>query len=308
MKRRDVLKTLGITGALASMKIPLAAGGAFTDKTRSLRIIQLTDIHLQPENQAPEGLRKTFAHIRQNYPNADLIINTGDVIMDALEEDRQRVQKQWDLWHEISSKETGLPIENCIGNHDIWGGGELTAPDYGKAWAMKALGLSHRYRSFDRGNWHFIVLDSTQIDNSGQWYTAYLDQEQMNWLVEDLENTSRDKSILVMSHIPILTSTVFFTGDSDSANSGSWHFPKSWMHGDARRISELFENYQNVKIAVSGHMHMVDRVDFKGVSYLCNGAVSGNWWKGAHYGFQPGYAVIDLFEDGSFENTYVAYE
>lgn len=308
MKRRDVLKTIGITGALAGLKMPLSASAGSGNRKRSLRVIQITDIHLQPEQDAPEGLRRTYAHINENYPDADFIINTGDVIMDALEKNRQRVKKQWDLWHKISSEENKLPIENCIGNHDIWGFGPLADPKYGKAWAVDALELPGRFRSFDRGNWHFIVLDSTQIDNSGNWYTAYLDQQQFNWLVDDLEKTPGEKHVFIMSHIPIISSTVFFTGESDTEKPGYWHFPQSWMHGDARRISELFEKYQNIKVAVSGHMHMVDRVDFKGVTYLCNGAVSGNWWNGALYGFHPGYAVIDLYDDGTFENSYVPYK
>lgn len=54
-------------------------------------------------------------------------------------------------------------------------------------------------------------------------------------------------------------------------------------------------------------MHRLDRVDYAGVSYLCNGAVSGNWWKGAHYECNEGYTLIDLFDDGGWEQTYVTY-
>jgi hypothetical protein len=54
-------------------------------------------------------------------------------------------------------------------------------------------------------------------------------------------------------------------------------------------------------------MHLIDRVDYNGVTYLCNGAVSANWWKGRHKDCDEGYAVIDLYEDGSFEHDYVTF-
>jgi 3',5'-cyclic-AMP phosphodiesterase len=51
----------------------------------------------------------------------------------------------------------------------------------------------------------------------------------------------------------------------------------------------------------------VDRVDYNGVSYLCNGAVCGSWWKGRHHDCDEGYAVLDLYDDGSFDCEYMKY-
>ncbi len=68
-----------------------------------------------------------------------------------------------------------------------------------------------------------------------------------------------------------------------------------------------FNQHKNVKLAVSGHIHLTDRVDYNGVSYCCNGAVSGRWWFGKYQHTEAGYAIIDLYDDGSFTNTYVSY-
>jgi 3',5'-cyclic-AMP phosphodiesterase len=65
--------------------------------------------------------------------------------------------------------------------------------------------------------------------------------------------------------------------------------------------------HPNVKLCLSGHTHLVDRLDYTGVSYFCNGAVSGAWWKGAWQGCEPGYALVNLYDDGSFEREYVVY-
>jgi len=79
------------------------------------------------------------------------------------------------------------------------------------------------------------------------------------------------------------------------------------MHVDFRRIKDLFTKYPNVKLSISGHIHLVDRVDYLGVSYFCNGAVSGGWWGGKYQEFSNGYAIVELFEDGSFTNQYIEY-
>jgi hypothetical protein len=80
-----------------------------------------------------------------------------------------------------------------------------------------------------------------------------------------------------------------------------------WMHTDARFIKDVFRRHTNVNLCLSGHMHMVDRVDFNGVTYLCNGAVCGNWWKGKFQEFTPSYTLIDLFSDGTYEWRAIPY-
>jgi hypothetical protein len=79
------------------------------------------------------------------------------------------------------------------------------------------------------------------------------------------------------------------------------------MHVDARKLKDMFLEHSNVKACLSGHIHLVDRVDYLGVSYYCNGAVSGAWWDGDYQECAPGYALVDLYDDGSVENVYVTY-
>ncbi len=33
----------------------------------------------------------------------------------------------------------------------------------------------------------------------------------------------------------------------------------------------------------------------------------GAWWKGAYQECEPGYALVDLYSDGSFDNRYVRF-
>ena len=43
------------------------------------------------------------------------------------------------------------------------------------------------------------------------------------------------------------------------------------------------------------------------MTYLCGGAVSGNWWKGPIGLFKPGYRVLDLHNDGTFDERFVEW-
>jgi predicted phosphodiesterase len=79
------------------------------------------------------------------------------------------------------------------------------------------------------------------------------------------------------------------------------------MHIDSRRLKDLFYKNKQVKACISGHIHMVDRVHYLGVAYLCNGAVCGAWWKGDCQEFKPGYAILDLYPDGLVFSRYVSY-
>jgi Icc protein len=275
-----------------------------------MRIAYLTDIHVQPERNAGEGLIACLRHVQQLTPLPDVVFNGGDAIMDAFEADESRTRRQWDLWHMIIHDECRLPIEHCLGNHDVWGWNRTKSgttglePLHGKRWAMEAFGLRERFHSFDRAGWHFIFLDSTFP--KGDAYEARLDEEQFDWLQSDLQAVSPATPILVVSHIPILSACAYFDGDNEK--TGDWLVPGAWMHLDARRIKGLFSRHANVKLCLSGHIHLLDRVEYNGVTYLCNGAVSGQWWKGAYQECPPGYAVIDLRADGTFAHQYIPYD
>lgn len=301
MKRGDFLKTMGLgTLAPAAMSGGLISGA----NKKVLRIAHLTDVHIQPGLGAPEGLAQCLHHMQSLDEPVDMIFNGGDSIYDALETDRQKVARQWKTWHKVMQTENDLPVVDCIGNHDVWGAGPKNDPNYGKKWAMDEFGLDQRYYSFDRAGWHFIVLDSTHPVKDG-WYTARLDDEQYDWLKRELDDTPAETPIFVLSHIPILTITSFMI--DDTVKKGNFEIPGSWSHTDAQKIVKLFSQYDNVKLCASGHMHMVDHVDYHGTSYVCNGAVCGGWWRGPYYQNYAGYAVINLYEDGSWHNENINY-
>jgi Icc protein len=50
---------------------------------------------------------------------------------------------------------------------------------------------------------------------------------------------------------------------------------------------------------LSGHIHIIEHVNYLGVDYYSNGAVAGSWWKGSYHQFAPAYAVMNFYADGS---------
>lgn len=275
---------------------------------RSLRIAHLTDIHVQPERQSAVGFQSALEHAQSLNDKPDLIFFGGDLIMDALGTDKDRVAASWKIFNDVLKANLSVPIEHVLGNHDIFGWNRRSDfeadPQYGKAWAMDVLKLQKPYRFVDKNGWRIIVLDSNYLkDHTG--YTARLDDEQFEWLGDVLKNTPEKTPIMVISHIPILGVCPFLDGTNEK--SGDWEVPGQWMHIDARRIKDLFRKHANVKLCVSGHIHLVDQVVYNGVNYFCNGAVSPGWWGGDYQECTYGYAVIDLFDDGTFANQYVPY-
>ncbi len=312
LSRREIVKLAALAAAGGAWSTTWASTDTAKHhprRKRALRLAHLTDIHVQPQRRAAEGFTACLHHVQNQADKPELIITGGDSIMDSLSAGEPRTKTQWQLWQKVLANECSLPIKHCIGNHDVWGwrskesqttGEELL---YGKKWALQVFGLDKPYYRFDRAGWIIIVLDSSH--RGGKDYIAKLDEEQFAWLSATLEEVGSKAPVMLVSHIPILSAAAYFEGENES--SGDWVVPGRWMHIDSRRITNLLRKHDNVRLCISGHMHQVDRVEYAGVTYLCSGAVCGSWWKGDHLGFDEGYAIIDLYSDGSFEHVYVPY-
>ena len=109
--------------------------------------------------------------------------------------------------------------------------------------------------------------------------------------------------VLVMTHIPILTATNLI--EDNTVNR--WTMYGGDMHTDNAKIISLFYKHPNVKLVLSGHIHLRERLTYNNVTYICDGAVSGAWWEGNRRETAPGYGLIDLYADGSFDERYVNY-
>jgi hypothetical protein len=89
--------------------------------------------------------------------------------------------------------------------------------------------------------------------------------------------------------------------------NGDWKLSRALLHTDARKIKDLFKKYPTIKTCLSGHIHLQDEVNYLGIKYYCNGAISGDWWSGAFQDFAPAYALFDFYNDGTVERKMVEY-
>ena len=150
-----------------------------------------------------------------------------------------------------------------LGNHDL---DRYTKEEY-----VAGLHMPGRYYSFDKGDFHFIVLDGNNLYD-GKEYKAYgranyyvdskmrafMDPEQLEWLKKDLAAT--DKRCIIFSHQSIDT----------TVNNGS----------EVRGILEA-ENercgFQKVALAFSGHTHSNYVKEINGITYVQINSASYVW-------------------------------
>jgi len=292
------LGSMMIPTALQANDIPLPAQ---QDKKRALRIAHITDVHILHQGNAETCFARVMNEINSMKDKPDLIINTGDTVMDENKQTREEVEVRWKAWSKVMAANT-IPIRSALGNHDVWYGPNDTLDAeykkdkrYGKQWAIEMLALPHRYYSFESKGWQFIALDSINGTSGYQ-----LDDEQFMWLEEELRKLPASRPVCVFNHVPILAMGPLMY-ETKRKPVSEVKFPSGDMHNDHQRIKDVFFQHKNVKLCLSGHVHYIDEVEYLGVKYLCNGAVSGNWWGNplALDEFPPVYAIIDLYTDGS---------
>lgn len=299
MRRRDFLRYACLSGvafpAVVRRELPFRPGLAsppdISDTEGApLRILHITDVHIRPEEQAPERCKALLRLMLEEVGQVDFVLNTGDSIYAADYDDisRERMLLQWDLWDSIVMKGLGgLEVLSCLGNHDSWWAADTEDdPMRGKGYAVKRLGIPGRYYAIERGPWKVLALDS---NNQG-----FFDPEQRQWLDAQFEGMPDEQPVLIMSHQPVLN------------NRALWDGMASWQR---EIIDPLHETPRQVTF-ISGHTHELDSISFHNLSFYNNGAFSGHWWEpgpendGSRNGTPIGFAILELYPDGRAECTY----
>lgn len=293
--RRAFIKTgvvagLGLTGLASAKSYPARPE---PKPKKAFRILHMTDMHMRPEHEAPRRYARIIKEALDHSGEIDLVLNGGDAIYaaDYKHIKRERVLEQWKLWDDVVMPPLkGIEMLSALGNHDMWWATPKTDPMHGKDYVLKRLGQKSRYMSIERGGWLIITLD---CNNSG-----LLDDKQLKWLHAEMKRVP-NKPMLIMSHQPILQVESVFS------------------KGIGKRQHQIIDPFIDGATAarpvhfLSGHIHILDSLTFKNVSFHCNGALSGAWWEEDIYakdcsykGTPMGYGIIDIFPDGQFSNQY----
>lgn len=284
----------------------------------------MSDMHIEPDapgsqaRHSAQGFIAALDSVKQLSPQPQFIVTGGDHIMDALERPLDDVRRQWELYRSTVAAHCAYRTYPVIGNHDVFGwmtdAVPPETPGYGKSLACQMLGLTKPYYSFDipgsptdpsaPGGWHIVVLDNTQPCPRG--YFGGLDGSQTQWLARDLAAVPPGRHIAVVSHIPILSVCAqhFFAPEQ---RVDFWKIYDVFVHHDSRDLVDLLARHK-VKLCISAHIHMLDRIEFRGITFICDGSISGDWWRGPFRGFPQGYGVFDLYDDGTFQHQYLPYE
>jgi Icc protein len=232
----------------------------------------LTDIHLQPELNAVEGFQKAIDTLNMIKP--DFIITGGDLVMDAAEQTYGRADSLYNLYKETSAG-LNMPVYNTVGNHEIFGWymdeEEITGhPEFGKQMFENRIG--ERYYSFDHKGWHFIVLDAIHRAEDGG-YIGKISDDQIVWLIKDLEQTGKETPIAVSVHIPFYSVVTQLAKGSLAVNS------EGGVITNAREVMLKLYPY-NLRLVLQGHRHFLEDIYVGGKThFITGGAVSGLWWE-----------------------------
>ncbi|HEX8913470.1 MAG TPA: metallophosphoesterase, partial [Humisphaera sp.] len=269
---------------------PAAAPGGFS-------FVHMTDVHVQPELGAVDGLRQCVAAINKLTPRPDFVVTGGDLIMDALAVGADRVHQQWACWDE-GIKGLELPNHLVIGNHDVvgWSTKALVAPghaDYGKRIFAERYGGGRTYRSFDHKGWHFVLLDSIGQAKDSPDYVGLIDDAQLDWLKADLERAGKATPIVLVTHIP------FYSMWDVAMKGPEVAIGAKGLVTNVYKFRKLLRPY-NVRLVLSGHGHVRERIELDHQVHIQGGAVCGMWWKGGVNGDAEAFGVVDCQRSGGF--------
>jgi 3',5'-cyclic AMP phosphodiesterase CpdA len=295
MNRRNFLRGSGLAAAgcaLGGRQAPAQKSGRLTAlSSGSFTFAFFTDVHIEPEMDAPQGTELAMEAI--NASDAEFAICGGDHVFDALKVHKDRILEQYELYAE-AEKTLRMPVWHVLGNHDVAGletGMSSHDVIFGKA-LFRQVFNTPTYYSFQHKGVNFIVLDSIMI--KGRDWEPAIDITQAAWLERVLIGTKGTPSI-VISHVPLATSMASYGPGSNS----KVYEPVL----NASYIIPMLEYYDVIAL-LQGHTHISETVHRMGIHYVTGGAVCGNWWKGAQFGDREGVTFVTV-DNGSVTTNYV---
>ena len=153
---------------------------------------------------------------------------------------------------------TRVPVRPMMGNHDAL----VNAAGRWRKYFFPAGHTSDSgspfYYRIDAGEAHILVLNLL-------WGEEDFDHDQRAWLTEQLRSIPREHAVVVLSHC------YYYASGYDDPESGS---PWYDHPGTIREVVPILEEY-GVDLAVSGHNHYQELLEWRGVVYAVIGAMGG---------------------------------
>jgi hypothetical protein len=302
---------LAPTGPLPKeVNFPLIRG----KKKKKFKMIVIGDTQPYSNNEigyVRDTLAKEFASM--DMRDVEGIIVEGDVIGDDL--------GLYPRFKQILSV-ANAPQYFVPGNHDM----DFDAPTDKNSLDTFKREWGPAYYSFDIGDVHFVTLDNVQYPcenydgnhefcDTSATYNGVVNEQQMEWLANDLALVPKHKLIVLNMHIPIIS---FVDSESNKHQTDN--------AGDLYRLLE-----GRPALALSGHTHTLEhfepgegaRPDVSGLDIpatpfpqIISGAGCGSWWSGdfdddgvpmsyQRLGAKRGYLVFK-FNGNTYEDSFKA--
>ena len=235
--------TLLLTAA-ALDSVPLVA-----DEPTSLKVGLVTDLH--HADKPPSGSRhyresvKKLTEAGQKFQQAkvDFIVELGDLI-DAADSVETEQKYLTTINREFSA--ISKDRHYVLGNHCV---DTLTKDEF-----LGGVEQKKSYYSFNRGGFHFVVLDACfrgdgqpYGQKNSKWNDANIPAAELEWLEADLK--ANDKQIIVFAHQRLDVST----------DHGVKNCPE---------VRRILEGSGKVRVVFQGHSHQNDLKDINGIHYL----------------------------------------
>lgn len=214
--------------------------------------------------------KNLFANATKAQEDASFFIALGDLV------DNGEDEYQWQTWMEdVEPAISRIPVAPALGNHEAyfldW---KNHMPDrYLTHFSLPGNGdekMQNHYYSFDWGDVHFAVLD-TSLTEEGEWLPELYEKEK-GWLEKDLKGTKQKWKVVLMHKDPLQY------GFADESRP---HREEGFSE-EGKTFMPLFDE-NGVDLVISAHLHTYrDRgriYDFqrsgKGPVYVIDG-LSGN--------------------------------
>ena len=237
-------------------------------------LVQLSDSHLFAEADGTllgmntrESLQRVIGLVREQQPQIDLVLATGDLSQDGTLESYQQFR---DLTRQIDAPARWIP-----GNHD--------EPQI-MAHAAEHSDLLEPV--VDVGNWRVTLLDSA-VPGS---VPGYLQDQQLQLLAQALSEAPNRHHLVCFHHHPVSIGC-------------AWMEPIGLRNPDA--LFAVLDRFPQVKAVLWGHVHQeVDR-ERNGVRLLASPSTCVQFAPGSEdfkvSSEAPGYRWLRLHADGSLE-------
>lgn len=204
----------------------------------SLRVLQVTDCHLYEDPKGElAGIRTldTFDQVLQlsknNLPEQDLILATGDLVHDASPEGYGRLSERFQVH--------GVPVHCLAGNHDV-------STVMNRCLNSKSVNSPKAVQYHD---WLIILLDSTVPGKEG----GHLSRGELEFLETSLDENPDSFALVCLHHHPVPVGSAWMDNialDNSEALFG------------------VTDRYERVRGILWGHVHQTFEGHRKGVRLM----------------------------------------